>query len=86
MTGHPNWVRNGLIFLMLNKVEKGSWSSFIASRCHAAVEGARENVSVLIVDVVMNGLVGWENVELSFSKVKLKLVVLRPHRRVQETE
>lgn len=43
-------------------------------------------MSVLIVGVVMNGLVGWKNLELSFSKVKLKLVVLHPHRHVQETE
>lgn len=34
---------------------------------------------------VMNELVGWENQELSFSKINLEVVVLYPCRYVQET-
>lgn len=37
----------------------------------------REKVSGFKVNIVMNGLVGWENQQLSFNKVNLEVVVLQ---------
>lgn len=50
-----------------------------------ALVGGRDMVAISDVNVVMTLLISYENQELSFTKVKLKVVFLHPCRYVRET-
>lgn len=90
------WVRIGLNFLILkeatqhdghtepkwseNIMYQQSWDHDFSSFSRSQRQGVTADVSV-----VMNGSVGWKHQQVTFTKIKLEVVVLHLCRCVQET-
>src|SRR4029434_808196 len=57
---------------------KVSWSSIMTQRFLAVLDGTRDKELIIDIDVVVDDLFGWKDLQFRFSPIQLKVVIFHP--------